>query len=210
MFLLFLVGEGRKLGKSQEIGRSWRGLGVITIRMSADTIRLWADRLMGAADTIRKMTERWRGFLGKIVQEKRIYVKDCSFFWWFCKLLGECGWWESMDFQEGRGRFDFFRRQSAARFCQVLRTFDRERQRREGQRGGRNKNRGKREMSIHNYCRCTEKRQIFARISKKTADFLLLKSKEGKTCRSTSLPSSKTCEIKIQVWRKHPPDLLFN
>ena len=41
-----------------------------------------------------------------------------------------------MDFQEGRGRFDFFRRQSAARFCQVLRTFNRERQRREGQRGG--------------------------------------------------------------------------
>lgn len=136
MFLLFLVGEGRKLGKSQEIGRSWRGLGVITIRMSADTIRLWADRLMGAADTIRKMTKRWRGFLGKIVQEKRIYVKDCSFFWWFCKLLGECGWWESMDFQEERGSFDFFRRQLAARFCQVLRTFDRERQRREGQRGG--------------------------------------------------------------------------
>ena len=40
-----------------------------------------------------------------------------------------------MDFQEGRGRFDFSRRQLAARFCQVLRTFDRERQRREGQRG---------------------------------------------------------------------------
>ena len=41
-----------------------------------------------------------------------------------------------MDFQKGRGRFDFSRRQLAARFCQVLRTFDRERQRREGQRGG--------------------------------------------------------------------------
>ena len=40
-----------------------------------------------------------------------------------------------MDFQKGRGRFDFSRRQSAARFCQVLRTFNRERQRREGQRG---------------------------------------------------------------------------
>jgi len=39
-------------------------------------------------------------------------------------------------FQEGRGRFDFSRRQSAAKFCHVLRTFDRERQRREGQRGG--------------------------------------------------------------------------
>ena len=23
------------------------------------------------------------------MQEKRIYVKNCSFFWWFCKLLGE-------------------------------------------------------------------------------------------------------------------------
>ena len=136
MFLLFLVGEGRNLRKSQGIGRSWRDLGVITIRMSADTIRLWADRLMGAADTIRKMTKRWRGFLGKIVQEKKIYVKDCSFFWWFCKLLGECGWWESMTFQEERGSFDFSRRQSAARFCQVLRTFDKERQRREGQRDG--------------------------------------------------------------------------
>ena len=40
-----------------------------------------------------------------------------------------------MDFQEERGSFDFSRRHSAARFCQVLRTFDRERQRREGQRG---------------------------------------------------------------------------
>ena len=41
-----------------------------------------------------------------------------------------------MAFQEERGRFDFSRRQLAASFCQVLRTFDRERQRREGQRGG--------------------------------------------------------------------------
>lgn len=41
-----------------------------------------------------------------------------------------------MDFQEERGSFDFSRRHSAARFCQVLRTFDKERQRREGQRGG--------------------------------------------------------------------------
>ena len=91
MFLLFLVGEGRNLRKSQGIGRSWRGLGVITIRMSADTIRLWADRLMGAADTIRKMTKRWRGFLGKIVQEKRIYVKDCSF------SGGFANFWASVD-----------------------------------------------------------------------------------------------------------------
>jgi len=41
-----------------------------------------------------------------------------------------------MTFQEERGSFDFSRRQSAARFCQVLRTFDKERQRREGQRDG--------------------------------------------------------------------------
>ena len=41
-----------------------------------------------------------------------------------------------MAFLEERGRFDFSRRQLAARFCQVLRTFDKERQRREGQRGG--------------------------------------------------------------------------
>ena len=36
-----------------------------------------------------------------------------------------------MDFQEERGSFDFSRRQLVASFCQVLRTFDRERQKKE-------------------------------------------------------------------------------
>ena len=39
-FLLFAVGEGRKTGKADDLGRNRRGLGVSTIRMSADAIRL--------------------------------------------------------------------------------------------------------------------------------------------------------------------------
>ena len=82
IFLLFPSREWLKTALSFLFSLARSLLRVITIRLSANTIRLPADSLIVSADTIRKPTHRLRTFLsafglkfaeiGQLLQEKAV------------------------------------------------------------------------------------------------------------------------------------------